>query len=81
MGDNHPCGLNTTQPMLSWTKWLRFDCMWAIASYTLEIVMLVSILCVAKMRAAADQTKPQDKNQLFAAKFCCMLEPYSIILN
>jgi len=66
-------------PMLLWTKWLSFECM-SQYSQLLEIVLLVSTVC-AKMRAAAYQTKHQDKNPIFAAKFCCMLDPYSIILN
>lgn len=78
MGDNHPC-LVKILPIPCYcglSGWVLTA--WA-NSQLLEIVLLVSTVC-AKLRAAANQTKHQDKNQIFAAKFCCMLDPYSIIL-
>jgi len=62
--------------MLLWTKWLSFDCM-SQYSQLLELVLLET-MCA---RCVRPPTKPQDKKQIFAAKFCCMLDPYSIILK
>lgn len=55
--------------LLLWTKWLSFDA-WA-DSQLLEIVLLVYTVC--GKASGRYQTKPQDKNQIFAANFAVCL--------
>lgn len=78
-GDSHPY-FPTHAIFILWTRWLCFICM---AATPLEIVsMLVSTIIVCHVPCpslicggAPGRPTSQDKNQKFAAKFCCMLDP------